>query len=144
MARSVKEWWGKTDDTPVPPRVRLRVLKNFDHRCDGKLPDGSRCNLPLTGKRWTCDHKIALINGGENRERNLHPLGDDCCNPKKNAADVAEKSKAYSKQLANYGIRRKPKGRPLPGTRASGIRKPFNGPPVYRDTGKPVGMGRKP
>ncbi len=139
MARTVKEWWGKTDDSSAPPRVRLRVLERFEFRCDGVLADGTtRCGLPLIGKRWTCDHKIALINGGENRESNLHPLGDDCCNPLKNAADVAEKSITYRKKLSNYGVR-KAKGRPMRGTRASGIKKPFNGPPLDSTTGRELG-----
>jgi hypothetical protein len=32
MARTLYEWIGKTDDTPVPPRVRLRVLQHFGRR----------------------------------------------------------------------------------------------------------------
>lgn len=142
MPRSVPEWIGKTDDTPVPDRVRLRVLECFEFRCDGVLANGDRCGILLKDQSWTCDHKKALINGGENRESNLHPLGDKCCNPKKNAADVAEKSATYRARLKNYGVRRKPKGRPMPGTKASGIKKPFFGPPIDRRTGKAIG-GRR-
>ena len=36
LSRSVPEWIGKTDDTPAPPRVRLRVLE----RCEGKRHRG--------------------------------------------------------------------------------------------------------
>jgi 5-methylcytosine-specific restriction protein A len=57
--------------TPVPPRVRLRVLKRFGRRCD----PARGCGRPLRpGDAWTCDHIEAIINGGPNRERNLHPL----------------------------------------------------------------------
>lgn len=118
-ARSVAEWIGVTPDTAVPPRVRLRVLENFHHTCAG-------CTRPIaTGDAWTCDHKQALINGGENRERNLQPL---CawCNPAKNAADVADKSKVYDRKLNHAGIH-KAKGRPMPGTRASGVRRRMDG-----------------
>jgi 5-methylcytosine-specific restriction endonuclease McrA len=134
-ARTLKEWIGETPDAAVPPRVRLRVLDRFERKCAG-------CTRPIApGDKWTCDHKKALINGGENRERNLQPLCD-WCDPKKTAADIAEKSAVYTRGLSHAGIRKAPKGRPLPGTRASGIRKPFNGPPVYRNSGKPVGGKR--
>lgn len=99
MSRTVKEWIGRTDDTPVPPRVKMRVLARFDHCCAG-------CGRPLIGKRWTCDHVVALINGGENRERNLQPLGDDCCNKTKTRADVALKSKNYARRAKHYGAMR--------------------------------------
>lgn len=138
MTRSVKEWIGKTDDTPVPPRVRLRVLGRYEHRC-------ALCGRQImTGERWVCDHKQAIINGGENRERNLQPICDWCDVKVKTPADVAEKSKIYDKARKHYGIKRKPKGRPLPGTYASNIKKPFNGPPIDRRTGKPIGNFRRP
>lgn len=123
MARTVTEWRGRTDDTPVPPRVRLRVLERFDRRCDPTLG----CGRPIRpGDRWTCDHVEALINGGENRERNLHPLCE-WCEPPKTAADVREKSRNYRARLRHAGIRLKPIGRPLPGTTASGWRHRMDG-----------------
>ena len=83
------EWIGKNDDTPVPPRVRLRVLQRFGRRCD---PNGG-CGRPIRpGDKWTCDHRAALINGGRNRELNLRPLCE-WCDTNKTAVDVAEKSK---------------------------------------------------
>ena len=45
MPRSVPEWVGRTDDTPVPPRVRLRVLERFGRRCDPT----HGCGRPLPG-----------------------------------------------------------------------------------------------
>lgn len=119
MARSTKEWIGKSDDSAVPDRVRLRVLDRYNKTCAG-------CGMPLIGQPWTCDHIVALINAGENRERNLQPLGDKCCNKKKNADDVAQKSATYQTRRAHY-LKRKPKGRPMPGTRASGLRKRMSG-----------------
>ncbi|MDE2472825.1 MAG: HNH endonuclease [Bradyrhizobium sp.] len=98
MSRSVAEWIGKNDDAVPPPRVRLRVFEKFNQHCAG-------CGLPLIGKRWTCDHIKALINDGENRESNLQPLGDACCNPKKNAADMALKSKSYRVRRRHAGVR---------------------------------------
>src|SRR5262245_19063985 len=65
--RTIPEWIGATPDTPPPPRVQIRVyLKHH-----GKCPKRTR---PLQPKSWACDHIVALINGGENRESNLQPL----------------------------------------------------------------------
>jgi 5-methylcytosine-specific restriction endonuclease McrA len=111
MSRSLAEWVAKNDDQTPPPRVRLRVLMKFDRCCAG-------CGVSLHGRPWTCDHIVALINGGENRESNLQPLGDKCCNPKKNAADVAEKSKTYRVQAKHYGVKKR--RRTIPGRKFDG------------------------
>lgn len=120
MSRSLPEWVGRTDDSPIPPRVRLRVLDRFSRRCDG-------CGRSIApGVAWACDHVTALVNGGRNREGNLHPL---CawCHPGKTGADLAEKSKVYDLALRHAGIRLRPRGRPLPGTVASGWRRRMDG-----------------
>lgn len=88
--RSVPEWIGANDDAVPPPRVRVRV---FD-RCGGRCHVCGR--LIHAGEYWECDHVIALINGGENREKNLAPACCFCCKPK-TAQDVAEKSAVYEK-----------------------------------------------
>ena len=96
MPRSVPEWIGKTDDTPVSPRVRLRVLERFGRRCD---PAGG-CGWPIRpGDAWTCDHLQAIVNGGANRENNLHPLCS-WCEPPKTRSDVKLKSDAYRRGFA--------------------------------------------
>lgn len=97
MARTVSEWIGKNDDTAVPPHVRLRVFLRADGKC-------AECGLKIPGKRWICDHRIALINGGENRESNLGPI-HEACDKTKTAADVAEKATVYRKAAKNVGIR---------------------------------------
>lgn len=98
--RTVAEWIGKTPDTMAPPRVRLRVLLRFDGRCYS-------CGRKIIGSGWTCDHIVALINGGQNDERNLGPTCE-LCTPGKNKADVAEKSKVYRIKAKHLGL--KPKG----------------------------------
>ena len=89
MSRSLPLWIGATDDTPAPPRVRVRVFE----RCDGKCTQCGRKLRP--GEAWTLEHLIALINGGRNAEDNL---GVTCgwCLPGKNAVDVALKAKTYA------------------------------------------------
>jgi 5-methylcytosine-specific restriction enzyme A len=131
VSRTVPEWIGKTPDTPVPPRVRLRVLKAFGEKC-------ADCTRPITpGVAWTCDHIKALINGGENRERNLRPLCDEVCNPKKNETDVGEKSKVYKKRAAYFGVKPR-RSRPMPGGRKSNIKITMAYGPVDRRTGEPL------
>lgn len=122
--RATEEWVGATPDTPIPPRVHDRVYLRFDGVCQC----GCRMKIPV-GQRDT-DHKVALINGGENRESNLVPIIRDH-HKKKTAADVAEKAKVSSIRMKHLGIKKK-KSRPLPGSRGSGIRIPMNGP-AYKD-----------
>jgi 5-methylcytosine-specific restriction protein A len=118
-ARAVQEWIGATPETAVPARVQLRVLD----RTSG------HCALCGRGIGRLCkphfDHVTALINGGENRESNLQVLCGGC-HSVKTKADVREKSAVAKKRKKLLGIKRQT-GRPLPGTRASGIRKRMNG-----------------
>lgn len=123
MSRTVDEWIGKTDDTPVPDRVRVRVFQRFNGICQ-------ECGVKIIAKRWICDHRKALINGGANVESNLGPI-HEACDPKKTGADVAEKSKVYEMAKRHLGIR-KPKGQPMPGTKASGIKMLIGGGWEYR------------
>lgn len=103
MSRRVKEWIAKHDDQAVPPRVRLRVFDAKSGKCH-------KCGRKVhAGEPWTCEHLIALINGGQNRESNLDVT---CCNclPEKNAADVAEKSKVADIRKKHLGIASKGRG----------------------------------
>lgn len=123
--RSVPEWIGKTPDTDPPRHVKLRVLRRFHNKCDG-------CGTEIrSGVPWTCDHAHALVNGGQNRESNLRPICNKVCLQPKNASDVAEKSQTYRKRAANYGIPKRT-SRPMPGSRASGLKKCMDGRVVKR------------
>lgn len=86
MSRSVDMWVGATDDTPAPPRVRLRVWerrKGLCHRCG---------RLIRAGEKWTLEHLVAVILGGRNAEDNMGLTCSNCLAPK-NAEDMAAKSK---------------------------------------------------
>lgn len=100
MSRSVPEWIAKHDDSPIPPRVRLRV---FDHH-------NGICHLSgrkiMAGDEWDCDHIIALVNGGEHRESNLAPAIRDK-HKEKTAEDVKEKSIVNRKRSKHLGIKKK-------------------------------------
>lgn len=104
MSRTVAEWIGRNDDTPAPPRVRLRVFEAYGGRCHWS---GQKIQ---PGDSWDLDHIRALINGGENRETNLAPILRGKPHKDKTAADVAEKSKVARVRQKHLGIYPKPVG----------------------------------
>lgn len=103
MTRSVDEWFGKNDDTPIPPRVKLRVFERHGGICY------------LTGRKirpgdaWDCDHVLALCNGGQNRETNLAPAIRDA-HRAKTAIDVDLKAKADRIKAKHFGIKQPSRG----------------------------------
>ena len=98
--RSLPEWIGKSDDQTPPPRVRLRVFEAKGGKCH-------RCTRKIRpGESWTCEHIVALCNGGANRESNLD-VTCKWCLPFKNAQDVSEKSKVYRVKKRHNGLRKK-------------------------------------
>ena len=100
MSRTVEEWIGKDDNEAIPRRVRVRVFLASDGQCKA-------CRRPLRpGDAWECDHKIAIINGGPNRESNLQVLCEWCHKPK-TVFDVAEKSKTYKRRARHLGIKKR-------------------------------------
>ena len=100
MARIVKEWVGKTDDTKIPPRVSQRV---FDRA--GGICHCCKLLIKVPFETWDDDHIIALINGGENRESNLAPAHSHC-HIKKTRLDVAEKAKVANVRGKHIGAKR--------------------------------------
>lgn len=141
MRRVLPEWIGKTPDTAIPPRVRLRVFERYGGRC-------YLCTRKLgPGDRWDCDHVVALaIWTGEphgNRESNLAPACT-VCHREKTAQDVADKSRAYrikAKHYAKSGQQSK-----FANARTGYLKTKLtaNGPvTVDRRTGHPVGTPEK-
>lgn len=119
MARSTREWIGKTDDSVPPPYVRLRIFKTHNGVCN---VSGVKIR---SGEAWECDHIVALINGGKNCESNLAPVRVGP-HREKTRADVALRVINDRVMKKSLGIKTT-KGRPMPGTKASGIRKRLNG-----------------
>lgn len=103
--RSLPEWIGATPDTPVPPRVKARVFEAYEGRC---YLSGRKI---MPGDKWEVEHRIAIINGGENRESNLAPALAEL-HREKTDADLRLKSKIHRQRLKNLGLWPKSK-RPL-------------------------------
>lgn len=117
MTRSVPEWIGKNDDTPIPPRVKLRVFDRFDGKCN-------HCYRDIRGKLHSIyDHVIALANGGSNRESNIQLLCNECDKPK-TRLDVAIKSSISRKRTKRLRLGKR---RLIPGSKGSGFRKRMDG-----------------
>lgn len=100
MPRSVKEWQGKTPDTRIPDRVKLRVWEKW----------GGRCHITgmkiRPGDKWEIDHVKPLILGGENRESNLAPVLT-FAHKAKTKEEKATKSKVARVRGKNIGLKEK-------------------------------------
>ncbi len=97
--REILEWKGKSDDSKVPDRVRLRIF----------LRHGGICHLSgrriLPGDDWDLDHVVALANGGSHSEFNLRPALRGP-HKAKTARDVAEKAKNDRVRKRHLGIKK--------------------------------------
>lgn len=98
--RTVDEWFGKSDSSPVPTRVRIRQYIR-DH---GVCQCGCATRI-MVGDKWETDHTIAIANGGENRETNLRTLLS-AHHKLKTKADVAEKSVNARIRAKHLGVKK--------------------------------------
>ncbi|MCV6826031.1 MULTISPECIES: HNH endonuclease [Halocynthiibacter] len=129
MSRSVPEWIGKTPDTPVPPRVKLRVFEAHGGRC---YLSGRKITA---ADKWELEHVLALSLGGENRESNLAPaLKSE--HKKKTARDVAQKAKNARVRKKHLGLREAKN--PIAGSRNTRFKKKIGGGVVDRNTGEEI------
>lgn len=117
VPRSIPEWIGKTPDTPIPPRVKLRIWDRDKGLCQicGNRP------FPIA----EYDHKDRIKDGGEHRESNIR-LVCQPCHKRKSASERKVGKKVDRTRKKHMGIS-KPKGRPLPGTKASGWKQKIDG-----------------
>lgn len=118
MPRSLPEWSGKNADTPIPPRVKVRIFDKYNGKC-------AHCGRSIHGRLLACfDHIKALIKGGSNTESNIQLLCSEC-HAGKTRQDTHEKSVVYRKRIRHLGF--KPKRRLIPGSKGSGFRKKMDG-----------------
>lgn len=126
MSRAVEEWVGKTDNSRIPGRVRVRVFQRQDGCC-------AECGrkMAVAGEPFEVDHVTALILGGENRETNLRALCGPC-HRAKTAGDVAQKSVEARKRAKHLGVARaKAK---IPGSKDSPWKRTIDGRTVRRES----------
>lgn len=116
--RSVPEWIGKTDDSAPPAAAQARICLAYQSRC-------AHCGGKFDGSgKPEFDHIKPLCLGGENRESNLQPL-HKACHAIKTKQDVSSHAKARRLHQKHLGIARK--GKPIPGSKASGWKKKLDG-----------------
>ena len=123
--RSNNEWIGKTPDSKIPPRVRLRVFEAHNGLCHLT----GRKIMP--GDKWDMDHVQALCNGGEHRESNLAPALRDA-HRNKTAEDVklrAKDDRIRKKHLGIYESKSE-----IPGSKKSRWKRKINGQVVRRES----------
>lgn len=121
--REVPEWKGKSDDSAIPPRVRLRVFSRHNGICH---LSGRRIQA---GDAWDLDHVVALANGGTHSELNLRPALRGK-HREKTALDVAEKAKNDRVRKRHLGIRKPSR---FPGSRDSRWKRKVDGTVVLRN-----------
>lgn len=123
-ARSVEEWIGSSPDAKVPDRVRIRVFERYHGNC---YISGKR----LMPNAWELEHVIRLKDGGENREGNLAPV--DVKIHKVKTATERKEAKKVDRMKRKHWIGKPKPYRPIPGSKASGMRKKMNGTVEFRD-----------
>jgi 5-methylcytosine-specific restriction enzyme A len=102
----------------LPDRVRLRIFRSHNETCH---LSGRKIG---PGEKWELEHIKALILGGEHRESNLAPalMGP---HKRKTAMEMAVKAKIDGSSKRHYGIKKSKN--PMPGSKASGWKKRFDG-----------------
>jgi 5-methylcytosine-specific restriction endonuclease McrA len=89
------------------------------------------CELPIDKtKGFIVEHIIPLGLGGDDTIENMGAAHPDCASIK-TKRDVWQIAKAKRQKQRSLGIKRT-KGRPMPGSKASGLKKKFNGEVVKR------------
>jgi len=118
--RSVPEWIGATDDTPVPARVKERAFTRAGGVCH---VSGIKIR---PGDPWDVDHVLAICNGGQNRERNLAPILRGKPHKEKTRSDLALKKKNARLRRKHLGIE-PPSRYVVPGSKRSRWRRRVGG-----------------
>jgi len=105
----------------------------FKRCCDAKgIPHCEKCGIILTAGNTAFDHAIADGLGGEPTVENCQILCIRVCHKKKtHEEDNPIMQKADRVLKRTYGIVTR-KGRPMPGSKASGFKRKFDGTVVKR------------
>lgn len=101
MARTVKEWVGRTDDAMPSSEASLRIW----HRAKGRCQHCER--KILAGEPKHRDHIKPLADGGKNVESNFQILCE-ACHRLKTGAENSERAKVKAKAKSILGLRTTP------------------------------------
>lgn len=105
---------------PLTPKQKLKMFIAHDGVC-------CICGCKINGVKEAWDeHDDPLWLNGTNAENNRKPAHARCAR-QKTAKESGERSKIQSVAEKHFGAKNRPKSRPLPGTRASGLRKRMDG-----------------
>jgi 5-methylcytosine-specific restriction endonuclease McrA len=88
-----------------------------------------RCKIvidPIRKNSWRADHIRRWAEGGEDTPENLWPICVPCDVQFKAPHDTSEVAKGKAVRDSLY-IKNKPKGRPMPGSKASGFKHKMDG-----------------
>jgi 5-methylcytosine-specific restriction protein A len=108
--------------TPRRAMSATRQLRIFERHKGACYLCGGRI---AAGEAWDVEHIRALALGGPDTDDNCAPAHRRC-HAVKTRDDTARISKAKRQKAASLGIKTR-KGRPMPGSRASGIKKHMDG-----------------
>lgn len=114
-----------TPRKPLTPAQRLNLFEDHGGKC-------VLCGLKIrAGERWIDEHIRALGLGGTNDPENRGPAHEKCAEVKTHDEDMPRIVKAKRIKRKHLGIKSR-KSRPMLGSKASGWKKPFNGPAERR------------
>lgn len=115
-------------NAPVIPARRKPLTRR--QRIAAHDREGGRCCVCLQpiapGEPFIDEHLIPLAIGGSN-DRDNRGIAHIPCAKVKTARDQKIIAKASRQRAKFLGIKKKAKGRPLPGTKASGLKKRMDG-----------------
>jgi len=104
----------------ISTKARVGIFQRHNGVCDichGKIG---------VGDAWEVSHRIPLELGGADDEGNWFPAHKSCHRTMTAETDVPQIAKAKRLEAKHIGAFKK-SGRPLPGSKASGIRRRMNG-----------------
>lgn len=106
-------------------RVKAEAFLRADGRCEGTRADGKPCRVHLSFGKYAYDHDLPDWLGGEPTLENCRVI---ClaCHAEKTKGDRARIDKAKRQRDYHIGAKAPPR-RPFPGSKASGLKKGFNG-----------------
>lgn len=104
----------------ISTRERVDIFQRNDgrcHLCGGRI---------TSGEAWEVSHDTPLEMGGADEGDNLKPAHAKCHRAHTAKVDIPQIRKAQRREAKHIGAKA-PSRNPLPGSKASGIRKRMNG-----------------